>query len=123
MRNLFAVWGCLDPGSARFAHFFSAEALYLARVDESALSAYLAAIGAFPENAYYRFRLGEVYMALGRQAEAVEQFNRAAAMRAWKNPLRKDYLAETAAALQVTDQGEEASDFEATGMHSMGDGR
>jgi len=102
LRQRFATWGYLDPNSARFAHFYSAESLYLRDETDAATTEYSAAIGAFPENPYYRFRLGEVYLAQGKKREAAAQFERAALMRPWRNPLRKDYLKQAAAAMGLT---------------------
>jgi Zn-dependent protease with chaperone function len=115
LRSRFAAWGYMDPASPRFAHFYAAESLCAAGLDEAAVSAYLAAIGAFPENPYYRYRLGEVYLAKGNARGAAAQFERAALMHFWKNPMRKDFLQQAAAALRLAGETRRASSFELLG--------
>jgi len=97
MLRRFETWGRLDANSGRFAHFATAGTLYAAGDVETAASFYRAAAGAFPENAYYHYRLGEIYLAEGRYAEACEQLERAALMR----PARSDYLAGAARAFRI----------------------
>jgi len=112
LRQCFATWGRLDPDSARFAHFCSAESLYLRGEIDAAVAEYSAAIGAFPENSYYRFRLGEVYLEQGKKREAAAQFARAALMRPWRNYWRKDYLRQAAGILNLAGKSRGAPFFE-----------
>jgi len=101
MRMRFAEWGSMDADSPRFSHFYDAETLYAGGKNDAAVSAYLAAIGAFPENAYYRFRLGEVYLALGEKRKAIEQFTQAVLI----NRARGEYLRQLALALRIAGVG------------------
>ncbi len=108
MFRRFASWGRQEGAASRFAHFARAEMLYLAGDLDAAGALYRAAVGAFPENACYRYRLAEFYLQRGKYEQACEQFERAAL----QSPERADYFDRAAYAFRANGETKRAETYE-----------